>query len=276
METIQISSRVENHYTKSKLFEEIVEKLRGQGINITNLTRSDISAVDELHVGGAEASRALVSGLKIHNSAVIDVGCGLGGPSRMLADEFNCRVTGIDITPEFIRTARQLSDLVGLHERTEYLVGDALDLPFENGYFDIAWTEHVQMNIENKSRFYGEISRVLRDGGLFIYYDIFRKGDGELKYPLPWANDPSISFLTTTESVHEILTGLGLKKLQTTDFTSRGIDFFNEVFENIRQNGMPVLGLNLILGEQTGLKMNNLMDALQENVLELQSGIYSK
>ena len=276
METIQISSRVENHYTKSKLFEEIVEKLRGQGINITNLTRSDISAVDELHVGGAEASRALVSGLKIHNSAVIDVGCGLGGPSRMLADEFNCRVTGIDITPEFIRTARQLSDLVGLHERTEYLVGDALDLPFENGYFDIAWTEHVQMNIENKSRFYGEISRVLRDGGLFIYYDIFRKGDGELKYPLPWANDPSISFLTTTESVHEILTGLGLKKLQTTDFTSRGIDFFNEVFENISQNGMPVLGLNLILGEQTGLKMNNLMNALQENVLELQSGIYSK
>jgi ubiquinone/menaquinone biosynthesis C-methylase UbiE len=276
METIKIASRVEDHYTKLNLFEEIVDKLRELGVNITSLTRSDLSPVDELHVGGAEASKALTFGLQIQNSVVLDVGCGLGGPSRMLAEEFNCRVTGIDLTPEFIRTARKLSDLLGLQEKTEYLVADALDLPFENHYFDIAWTQHVQMNIRDKARFYSEISRVLGDGGLFIYYDIFRKSETDPDYPLPWADDPSYSFLTTTEFVDETLTGLGFKKLQTTGLTHKGIEFFNNIMALIRQNGMPVLGLNLMLGEKTGLKMSNVLNGLIDNRLELQSGIYRK
>ena len=71
-----------------------------------------IAAVDEFHVRGAEVTRELASQIKLDNLRVLDVGCGLGGPSRMLADEFGCRVTGIDLNDEYIRTATGLSELV--------------------------------------------------------------------------------------------------------------------------------------------------------------------
>ncbi len=66
----------------------------------------------------------------------------------MLADEFNCNVSGIDMSHEFIRTAQKLSELVELNGTIEFVQGDALDLPFQDGSFDVVWTQHVQMNIE--------------------------------------------------------------------------------------------------------------------------------
>ena len=91
----------------------------------------------------------------------------------MLADDYNCRVTGIDLSHEFIRTASALSELVGLQDKTDFIQASALELPFEDGSFDVAWTQHVQMNISDKAKFYSEINRVLSDSGTFVYYDIF-------------------------------------------------------------------------------------------------------
>ena len=83
----------------------------------------------------------------LNNSSILDVGCGLGGPARMIADEKGCTVTGLDLSQEFINTAKALSKLVNLDSKTTFLKADALDLPFERNSFDIVWTQHVQMNI---------------------------------------------------------------------------------------------------------------------------------
>ncbi len=161
-------SQIETQYYKADLFEDICKKLEQKGIDLNKVSRADISGVDEFHVRGAEVSNELVNEIYLNDTKVLDVGCGLGGPSRMLADRFNCKVTGIDICNEYIRTAQKLSEITGLADKTEFIQADATDLPFEKGTFDIVWTQHVQMNIEDKAKFYSEIKRVLLDEGVIV------------------------------------------------------------------------------------------------------------
>ncbi len=273
---LQLNTLIENQYYKPELFEDILERLKEQGVNLNNVSRSDLAGVDEFHIRGAEVSKELVQEIDLNDSRVLDVGCGIGGPSRMLADEFNCKVTGIDISHEFIRTAHKLSELVGLNSKTEFVQADALNLPFDNESFDVVLTQHVQMNIEDKARFYSEIKRVLTGQGVFIYYDILKKGDEDIDYPVPWANDISVSFLGTFSTMDSILKDLGFTNLQTINQTNKATRFLVNSFEKIKMNGLPKLGLNVLMGDSTKIKLVNILKGLEENKIVLQSGIYKK
>ena len=93
---------------------------------------------------------------------LLDIGCGIGGPSRFFATERNCRVTGIDLTEDYVRTAEALAQRVGLADRVSYRQASALALPFEAGPFDGAYMMHVGMNIEDKPALFTEVRRVLK------------------------------------------------------------------------------------------------------------------
>lgn len=270
------TSQIEQHYYRENLFDDILNRLKEMGIDLENVTRTDISGVDEFHVRGAEVSRELAKMAAINNAKLLDVGCGIGGPCRMLASEFNCKTTGLDLSEEFIKTATGLSKLVGLNNRTNFIHGDATNLPFENNSFDVVWTQHVQMNINDKSAFYSEIDRVLTDNGTFIYYDIFKKGTKEVTYPMPWANTSNISFLEQPSKMESILEKLGYKKEQSSDQTENGIIFFEKLLQKIASFGPPKLGLNVLMGASTKEKITNLLRGLKEEKIVLQSGIYKK
>jgi len=271
-----LNTLIEKQYNMAGLYEEILKILGEQEVDLSRVSRGDIAGVDEFHVRGAEVSEELASAYKLDHSKVLDVGCGLGGPSRMLAEKYNCRVTGIDLSHEYIRTAQGLSKLVGLQDKTDYIQTNALELPFESGSFDVVWTQHVQMNIQHKLKFYSEIERVLNDSGALIYYDIFRKGSGDIHYPVPWADEPSVSFLNTTENMNDILERLCFKNLLTTDQTYKGILFLQGLFEKIKKYGPPKLGLNVLMGGSTKEKLGNILKGLEDGQIILQSGIYVK
>ena len=271
-----LNTMIENQYHLNGLYENILARLGEQEVDMDNVSRNHIAGVDEFHVRGAEVSRELARGIGLDNSVVLDVGCGIGGPSRMLADDFNCKVTGIDLSHEFIRTASALSQLVGLQDKTEFVQASALDLPLEDASFDVVWTQHVQMNIKNKSKFYSEIDRVLSSKGTFVYYDIFRKNGEDVDYPVPWADDASLSFLDTPANMQCILRELGFRKIQSTDQTYEGSQFLMGLFENLRKNGPPKIGLNVLMGASTKEKLVNILKGLDEQKILLQSGIYKK
>ena len=269
-------AEVASHYHKPGLYDIIIERLKAQGIAETDIQREHLSAVDEFHVRGAEVSKELAILTNIKGKSLLDVGCGIGGPARMLAADFDCQVTGLDLTEEFIRTATQLSELLGLSDKTNFVVGNALALPFEDAAFDVVWTQHVQMNIPDKQRFYGEITRVLKPNGTFLFYDIFRTGQVSPTYPMPWAEQQTTSFLTTPEEVTSILEANGLSEKQTTDQTDAGIAFFEDLLAKIAESGPPKLGLSLVMGESAPLKLGNLLAALKSGVLQLQSAVHVK
>lgn len=271
-----LNSQIEEYYHQPNLYDDIINRLKGLEVDLNNVTRKDIAGVDEFHVRGAEISRELAKIANINNSRLLDIGCGIGGPCRMLADEFNCDTVGIDISKEYVATASRLSELVGLSHNTKFIYAEATNLPFQDNEFDVVWTQHVQVNISDKLRFYSEIDRVLKNNGVFIYYEVFKKGTKGVNYPLPWADESRISFLEQSSKIDSILKQLGLVKKQSTDQTESGIKVLERMMDRISKRGVPRLGLNVLMGASTKDKIANLLNGLKEGKIYLESGVYGR
>ena len=182
------SERISQHYGSADLESRILSALKQAGKNVDSLTVEDLAPLDQFHTRGLVATRELIAFASVKPGLrVLDVGSGLGGPARVLASDKNCHVTGVDITKEFCEVATLLSKLTALAHVTEFRHGDATALPFEDGQFDLALTMQIQMNIEDKRRFYDEIFRVLKPGGRFVFQDIMSGPGGEIHLPVPWA-----------------------------------------------------------------------------------------
>ena len=261
---------------KRQLYEDIIKRLKEQDIDLNNVKRSDITGADEFHVRGTAVSKELADSINLKGLNVLDMGCGLGGPCRMLADDYDCQTTGIDLSNEYIRTASKLSKLLKLNDKTTFVQGDATNLPFDDNSFDVVWTQHVQMNIPDKKKFYSEMNRVLKIGGHFLFYDILKKGDEDVSYPMPWASKADYSFLFKLEDMESYLKELGLAKKQSTNQTQAGIDFFDTLVARLKEFGSPKMGLNVLMGETTKPKLMNLLNHLKTGELELISGVYKK
>lgn len=271
-----LNSQIEEHYYRPDLYNDIISRLKELDVDLNNVTRKDIASVDEFHVRGAEISRELAKIANINNSRLLDIGCGIGGPCRMLADEFNCDVVGIDISKEYVATASRLSELVGLNHKTKFIYAYATNLPFQDNEFDVVWTQHVQVNISDKLKFYSEIDRVLNNNGAFIYYEVFKKGSEDINYPVPWANESKISFLEQSSQIDSILQELGMVKKQSTDQTDSGIKVLERMLDRISKRGVPRLGLNVLMGASTKDKIANLLNGLKEGKIYLESGVYER
>src|ERR687897_435914 len=99
------------------------------------------------HYGRADLGTVILAALNAAGKeAVLDVGCGIGGPSRYLAKTYGCHVAGLDLTPEFCQVAAMLAERTGLAGKVEYRQGDALAMPFADRSFDVVWSQNVAMN----------------------------------------------------------------------------------------------------------------------------------
>ncbi len=162
------------HYSGGgALAERIAESLRSAGKDLGELKTADLAAVDEFHIRGRTATLELAEQMKLSEaSSVLDIGSGLGGPARTLAEEYGCHATGLDLTQAFCDVAGVISDWVNLGERVEFQQGDATNLPFADNRFDAAMTIHVAMNIPAKEKVYEQARRVVKPGGIFAVYDV--------------------------------------------------------------------------------------------------------
>jgi len=208
---VDVSDLVTGHYSAIEdLASGILRALSGAGVDIDHLGPTDLFPVDQLHAGGAPASRHVLDRLGVEPGVrLLDVGCGIGGTARMAAVA-GASVTGIDLTPEFVETARTLSNRVGLGDpRTEFVVTAGESMPIGDATFDAAVMVHVGMNIPDKTAVFAEVHRVLRPGGRFAVYEQMRTGDGDLPYPLPWAEDERSSFVETVADYRAHLEAAG-------------------------------------------------------------------
>ncbi len=270
---MSIDDLVDKHYGFGGIMEKIEAALDLAGKNVGSLSVDDLAPIDEFHTRGRESTLEVAELANIQASdLVLDVGCGLGGTARHLAEIYNCHVTGFDLTQEYISVGKKLTDLVGLSDRVELHQGSALDIPFDDEQFDIVWTEHVQMNIADKNRFYSEIARVLKPRGRFVFHDVFRGiGDSPL-YPLPWAEHESFSFLATEKDARAILDQVGLTIDQWDVKIQESLEFFKMVISKIEADGPPPLGIHLLMGDNARDKLQNYIRNLTDDRVSVTLG----
>ena len=193
---------------------------------------------------------------------VLDVGCGLGGTARHLAYHYGFDVTGVDLTTEYIGVGQALISLVSDlgSGRVVLRQASALDLPFDDESFDMAWTVHAQMNIRDKLRFYKEMARVLKPGGRVAFHDVLRGPAAESPlYPCPWAETADISFLVTHAEIRKIVAAAGFEITQWQDETGKTVAFAESAAAKLARRGgeLPALGIHLLMGDTATTKMKN-------------------
>lgn len=256
---------VESHYGgEGDLAGAIAESLRRAGIGLDKVTTADLGTVDEFHIRGRKATLELAQLMNLSAaSQVLDIGSGLGGPARTLAETYGCHVTGIDLTQAFCDAATRLSEWVGLSERVAFRQGDATELPFADHTFDSAMTIHVAMNIAAKDRMYAEARRVLKPSARFAVYDVLQGEGGELHYPVPWAREPSISHLATPETMPGLLEGAGFRIVDTRDSTEESQRWFEAMAARMERVA-PAVSFQAVLGHDFPLMARNQVRNLQE------------
>lgn len=270
------TSKLTRHYGRDGLVGHLSRALNDAGLNQDRLSWADLAVLDQFHTRGLEATIGLAEIAGIPAKAkVIDIGSGLGGPSRYLAANFGCTVKGVDLSPQFVEAATFLAVRCGLEGNVEYRCADALALPFEDGSFDLAWSQHVAMNIAERARLYSEILRVIRPGGRFAVYDVTAGEKGELIFPVPWSPGPETSFLLSPEAMRSALELAGFRVVSWTDRSRDGIEWFDRQKARAGQPSSP-LGLHISMGPEFATMSANLARNLRDERVRLTEAVLER
>ncbi|TMJ37901.1 MAG: methyltransferase domain-containing protein [Alphaproteobacteria bacterium] len=230
---------IAQHYGRADLGTVILAALNAAGKNIDRLEPDDLAPIDELHSRGRESTSDLAQLLALKgDETVLDVGCGIGGPSRYLAKTYGCRVTGLDLTPEFCQVATMLAERTGLAGKVN------------------------------------EIKRVLKPTGRFAFSDVVDAGGGAPHFPVPWARESSISFLLTAQATRAKLEAAGFNVITFEDETARALA---RAEGRMKSAGAPLaLGLHIVLGQDAPAMLKNMRRNYQEGRVGLVQGIATR
>ncbi|MGC8476508.1 MAG: class I SAM-dependent methyltransferase [Acetobacteraceae bacterium] len=261
---MSVTAAVISHYARTDIAPRILAALAETAGPDTPVTPEALAPLDHFHSRGVAATAALCRLLDPQpDEAVLDIGCGIGGPARWIAARTGCRVTGVDLTPEFVAAAAALAAATGQSAALRFLEGSALALPLPDGTFERAYSQNVVMNIADKPAVYAEARRVLRPGGVLALSNLTAGPAGPPDYPLPWAAGPETSFLSTPEETRAALDAAGFEILAFHDVSDE-IVAFNQA---LRGSGRPRLGMGVLVGEAIMERQRNSARGLAEGRL---------
>ncbi|SEK27949.1 class I SAM-dependent methyltransferase [Ectothiorhodospira marina] len=206
-------------YAEAGLLDHLRRALITRGLDPDRLSCDDIAAIDQLHVGGRAASRALAARVGLEaGMRVLDLGCGTGGTSRLLAAEYGVKVVGVDVTGPYLEVAYWLSEATGLKDCTGFVHADAQHLPFPPATFDGVWSQHTLLNVPDTAAALSEVRRALVPGGqLWLHEVVQGPSTTSPVFPVPWADDPAHSHLLSLDALQSLLSAAGLRPVHVED-----------------------------------------------------------
>jgi len=261
---------IHGYYSPNDLYNRIIDGLDEIGTELSKVTLDDLQPVDEFHIRGSVATKELI---KLANFTpdmhILDVGCGIGGSTRRLSHETGCCVTGIDLSDEYIDAAQRLTQLLSMQERVKFHAASALELPFDANSFDGVWSIQMGMNVEDKLSWLREVYRVLKPGGRAVLYEVCGNKNTPVHFPVPWAQDSSMSFLVTPDSFRDVITTAGFDIEVWNDKTDLAQQAFAHMTEPTGEPDLPELGVHLLVGNDILTKAYNLHRNLDEERVSL-------
>jgi len=198
-----------------------------KGILMSSIAKCDVFdffanhlGLTVIHPGGLKATRKLEDTLEINsNTKVLDIACGKGSTAFYLAEKYGCSVVGIDISEELIQEAKDTCRKKGLDNKVKFLIGNAMDLPFDDNQFDVAISQGILVFVDDKTKTINEASRVVKDGGKAGWVE------------LSWKKEPNKDFL---DKVDNVLRAYCLKNART-------YDGWKNVFEKANTHDLDII-----------------------------------
>jgi sarcosine/dimethylglycine N-methyltransferase len=261
--------RIQTQYSTGASRQAIEQALVAAGKDPGHLRPEDLALLEDFHTMGriATAQLAGLAGVTAGDE-VLDAGSGIGGTARYLAERSGCHVVAVDLTEEYCATARWLNQLAGLDGRITVRQADVTDLPFEDGTFTLVFSQHVQMNVADKALLYEEARRVLAGGGRLAVWDIVAGEGGEPDFPVPWANRPEYSHLTTSDRLRAAIETAGFEIEQWNDLTGQAA----AIMQTLLTLPPSPIGLQAFVPNFTS-KAKNLTAALADGRLRAIQGL---
>jgi len=265
---MELERQVAAHYGREGIEAAIIDALRNAGRPVDPLDPNDLATVDEFHFGWGPITTELAKDAGFTASMhVLDIGSGIGGPARHFARACGCRVTGVDLTEEFVAAAEALTRRCGQSDRVTFRTASALALPFADAAFDGATLMHVGMNIADKAKLFTEARRVLKRGGVFVVYDLMRVSDAPIPYPVPWAKTADTSFLEPPATYRRLLEAAGFRIEAEKDRAAFGLDLFAQMRAKAETEGPPPVSLQILMGAVTQESLGNAIGAVQQRLI---------
>ncbi len=184
-------------------------------------------------------------------TTVLDVGCGIGGSSRILARDYGFVVTGITISPQQVKRAQELTP-EGLS--AQFQVDDALALSFPDASFDVVWSIEAGPHMPDKAQYAREMMRVLKPGGILVVADWNQRDDRQKPLNFweklvmrqlldQWSHPAFSSIEGFAELIEE--TGLVSGEVSTADWTRETLpSWLDSIWQGIvRPQGMIRFGV---------------------------------
>ena len=261
-------AEISKNYNQTDLLDKIKLCLSDMDINPSELTTKDLSLFDQMHLGGSAAVKIVSQELNLNkNSNVLDLGCGLGGPARLIAEINNSKVEGIDLMPSYINDGNKLSEIVGLRNRVSLMSGNVLNLPYDNETFDASYMVHVGMNISNKLSLMKNVYRVLKNKAVFVIFDQIKLNNNKTKLPLPWASKQRQSSIGSIDDYKSSLTKAGFSILKFEIMNETALKWIQKSIINLNNNNKKGLAFNLLMGKSFQEKYFNLVDEIKKGNL---------
>lgn len=154
--------------------ERVERELIANGQARGPLNPSDLVAIDQLHYGGTEAVDEAMAELAINaDDHILDVGAGLGGPARHMANEVGCAVTAVELQPDLNALGQQLTERCGLSEHITHHCGDVLETDLPEGEFDAMVSWLTVLHIPEREALFGRCRRALKTHGRVLIEDFY-------------------------------------------------------------------------------------------------------
>ncbi|QND66663.1 methyltransferase domain-containing protein [Mesorhizobium loti] len=255
---------ITNHYGS----DGIVERILGAVPDAHALVTRQLYPFDQLHGRELVATQDHAARLAPSSTdRILDIGSGIGGPARFLADTYGCSVDGVDLTPAFVEASRRLTELCGLSDKVRFHEANATKLPFADATFDAAICFYVGMNIADKEAVIGQAFRVLKPRGRLIWTEAVLVG-GDPHYPLPWAVSPAGSHLVDGNTLKSLFVEAGFLLDDVIDETGEHVELaLKRENTGIVPSPAQRQANEIVLGQEFVQRRKNYITSLSEGKL---------
>ena len=249
---------IADHWGRGHVYGRIIDAMQAAGISPDTVTVEQLAPVDHFHARGFPATVELADQLPIKaGQHLVDIGCGIGGPAHYIAKRFNCRVSGVDITPAFVEAANKLTTLVGMEGTVDVQLGDGHELPYADETYDGGYTQHVTMNVADRHKFFAEAFRVLKPGSFFALTEHGLGPEGQPHCPCPWSEDGTGAYLVTPKETKRHLEDAGFEGVEIEDTGEKYLSGYKKAMELAAKGALPAFGTHILLGETAPAKTKN-------------------